>query len=194
MSLTYVRRFRMELNLRRAHLPAPVLPLGFYWCAWDPELRSRHARGKYESFRNEIDAELFPCFRSLAGCQRLMDEIAAHKDFVPEATWLVTRECPEAREPVDCGTIQGMAPGRFVGAIQNVGVVPEFRGLGLGRALMLKALRGFAERRLRRVYLEVTAQNRPALALYQSLGFRLSRTMFKPVEREDEPAVTIRIG
>ena len=60
-------------------------------------------------------------------------------------------------------------------------VVPEHRGQGLGRALMLQSLHGFRKAGMQRVSLEVTADNRPAVALYRSLGFRLTRTLYRPM-------------
>jgi ribosomal protein S18 acetylase RimI-like enzyme len=90
--------------------------------------------------------------------------------------------------PEDCGTIQGLGPTEVVGSIQNVGVVPEHRGLGLGRALVLKSLEGFALARRRRIVLEVTATNRPAVELYRSIGFRTVRTMYRTTIFEERLA------
>ena len=86
--------------------------------------------------------------------------------------------------PDDCGTIQGIAVSDQLGSIQNIGVVPEHRGQGLGRALILKSLAGFALARMKRVVLEVTASNLVAVELYRGLGFRITRTMYRvaPVE------------
>ena len=184
MSTTYFRRFRMEIDLAEARLPRPVLPAGYVWLPWSFALLDRHAAVKYESFRSEIDARVFPCLGDVAGCQRLMFEITKQKTFLPETTWLIVRPATVRQPAADCGTIQGLAQTRALGAVQNVGVGPEHRGLGLGRALVLKALHGFRRAYLRRVYLEVTADNGPAVELYRSLGFRLSRTMYKAVEAE----------
>ena len=60
MRTTYFKRLRMEINLRRVDLPEPVLPEGYEWRAWHPVLIEAHARVKWESFRSEIDALLFP--------------------------------------------------------------------------------------------------------------------------------------
>ena len=87
-----------------------------------------------------------------------MQEISNRENsFLPGATWLISCLRPESDELVTyCGTIQGLAqPGDF-GAVQNVGVVPEHRRLGLGRALVQKALIGFRDAQLSRAYLEVT--------------------------------------
>jgi hypothetical protein len=65
-----------------------------------------------------------------------------------------------------------------------VGVVPEHRKLGLGRALVLKALIGFRNARQTRAYLDVTARNTNAVNLYRDIGFQLARTSYKAVEEE----------
>lgn len=55
--------------------------------------------------------------------------------------------------------------------IFGVGVRPELRGRGLGRALMRTVLGMLGARGVRRVALEVDDTNVAALALYRSLGF-----------------------
>lgn len=184
MGMTYFRRFRMEFDVASNAVPEPVLPDGYHWVPWHKRLLERHALVKFQSFHAEIDARVFPCLGEIPGCNRLMAEIARQKTFLPGATWLIVFEPNEFLATVDCGTIQGMAHSRVLGAIQNVGVVAEHRGFGLGKALVLKALQGFQAAGLRRAYLEVTAENQPAVELYRSLGFRLTRTMYKAVQSE----------
>ncbi len=62
-----------------------------------------------------------------------------------------------------------------------MGILPEFRGQGLGKSLVMKALIGFHESGMKRVSLEVTSENEKAIELYQSLGFKIIRTMYKPL-------------
>lgn len=182
--MAYFRRFRMEIDLSNVRLSQPVLPEHYHFTSWHRSLLDRHAAVKFESFRGEIDSLVFPCLGASSGCQRLMDEIARQKSFLPEATWLVSY-CPGGDGPtVDCGTIQGLAQNRRLGAVQNVGVVSAHRGLGLGRALVLQALHGFRRAGLRRGFLEVTAENKPAVELYRRIGFCLCRTMYKPMPTE----------
>ena len=182
MGVTYYKRFRMEIDLKHVPLNAPLLLEGYEWVAWQPAILERHALAKFESFRSEIDSDVFPSLGDPAGCRNLMSEIVQRATFVPGATWLVT--CRIAADQwEDCGTIQGLVqPGEW-GAIQNVGVAPEHRGQGLGRALVLQSLAGFQAAGVRRVYLEVTACNLAAVQLYRSVGFRLARTTYKAVER-----------
>lgn len=182
-SITYFKRFRMELDLRSMpSLPHPVLPAGFNWEAWKPELIERHAWVKWESFRSEIDSQVFDCLGHLDGCNRLMREIYNRDTFLANSTWLIRHQDAQSRRVEDCATIQGLAQSGFVGAIQNVGVTPSYRGQGLGRALVLKSIEGFRLAGMNRVTLEVTAQNTPAVDLYVKLGFRVTRTLYKAVE------------
>jgi ribosomal protein S18 acetylase RimI-like enzyme len=181
MSLQYFKRFRMEFDLGHA-FPAADLPRGFAWGAWNPAEVDRHAWVKFLSFRDEVDADVFPCLSDYTGCFRLMSDISEQTQFAAAATWLIAHE--HDGTSLDCGTIQGMAVTDALGAIQNVGVAPEFRRRGIGRALVLKSLAGFRSLGLKRVYLEVTAANYPAVELYRNIGFHITRTMYRSAEFE----------
>jgi hypothetical protein len=52
----------------------------------------------------------------------------------------------------------------------------------LGTALLLKALRGFRHAGLTRAFLEVTAENKGAIRLYERVGFSVFKTVFKTTE------------
>ncbi len=62
-----------------------------------------------------------------------------------------------------------------VGHIITIAVDPAFRGLGIGKSLMIEALRLLRERGCRSVYLEVRVSNEPAINLYRKLGFVIKR-------------------
>ena len=180
MSVSYFKRFRMEFDLRGRRSIPVFVPQGYRLLAWQPELLHDHAEAKYLSFRNEIDADVFECLADLDGCQRLMNEISLKDGFLPEATWLALYT--SGGDVECCGTIQGIRATHKYGAIQNVGVTPAHRGRGIGSALIYAALAGFQQVGLPRVYLEVTAQNDAAVKLYNRLGFRRTKTLFKAVE------------
>ena len=153
-----------------------MLPGRFVWVPWEESLLADHAEVKFRSFRHEIDAYVFPCLGDRYGCQRLMREIRRKPGFLPGATWLIA--CPEGY----VGTVQGVMDHGPIGAIQNLGVIPAYRGIGLGRALVHRALSGFRQAGLHRAYLEVTAENDAAVQLYRSLGFRRAKTLYKAVD------------
>jgi ribosomal protein S18 acetylase RimI-like enzyme len=176
MATTYYKRFRMEIDLDRPNTTI-VLPQSFVWVPWDELLLDQHAEVKYRSFLGEIDAYVFPSLGDRYGCRRLMSEIRRKPGFLPCATWLIA--CLDGY----VGTVQGVMDHGPIGAIQNVGVIPSYRGLGLGQALVRRALAGFSEAGLQRAYLEVTAENTAAVQLYRNVGFQRSRILYKAVER-----------
>jgi ribosomal protein S18 acetylase RimI-like enzyme len=105
-----------------------------------------------------------------------MREIRRKPGFLPSATWLI------AAPAGFVATIQGVVDREGFGAIQNVGVLPAYRGRGLGRRLVSRALMGFRERGVSRAFLEVTAENVHAVRLYRSVGFRRVKTLYKAVD------------
>jgi RimJ/RimL family protein N-acetyltransferase len=184
MDSTYFKRYRMEVDLSVPRF-APALPADYRLVPWNEAVLDIHARTKFRSFRDEIDSVVFPCLGNLEGCRRLMREIRNKSGFLPNATWLIAHGAtPESLQW--CGTIQGVAERGGTGMIQNIGVVPGHRGLGLGTCLIERCLAGFRMHGLRRVSLEVTVENAAAVRLYQRLGFRRVRTVYKVV---DEAAV-----
>jgi ribosomal protein S18 acetylase RimI-like enzyme len=176
--ISFFKRFKMERDLDR--LPPPALPPDYHWVAWDRSLVDAHARTLYECFRGEIDGALFRSFRTPHGCEALLSEISRRPGFLPAATWLVG--CADGL----VGTVQGICD-RGVGGVQNVGVAAAHRGRGLGTALVWQALHGFRAAGMGRAVLEVTAENAGAVRLYQRLGFRRRKTLYKLVaDREKE--------
>ena len=63
------------------------------------------------------------------------------------------------------------------GWVGGMGVVPEARRNGTGRVLMKALIEQARMRAVTEVRLEVLEQNRPAIALYEALGFRRSREL-----------------
>ncbi|QDU20901.1 GNAT family N-acetyltransferase [Urbifossiella limnaea] len=197
--IEYYKRYRMELDLRRpptgaadesGHILRATLPAGCHWLPWHDSLLGTHAEVKALSFLDELDTAVFPCLGSLAGCHDLMTAIRTRPGFCPQATWLVGTTPDHAALARGCvGTIQGLIDDAGHGGVQNIGVLPELRGRGIGRALLLKALAGFAAVGVKRVFLEVTALNEPAVRMYRSIGFRCTRTTYRGV-----PAAEVRAG
>jgi len=181
MTTQFFKRDHMEIDLHEMEIGRAVLPDGYRWRAWSEHLLLQHAQAKYESFRKEKDSSLFPCLGNLSGCVSLMQAIASHPSFVPRATWLIEFIDPERNETIPCGTVQGISSNSTSGAIQNIGIIPGHRREGLGRLLLLKALRGFRAAGLIRVSLDVTADNVAAVELYRSLGFRCISTSRRQV-------------
>jgi hypothetical protein len=164
----------MEIDLCAAPAPSP-LPDGFRWIPWREDHLEVHAEVKFLCFQETVDAEVFPSLGNRQGCSALMTEIRHRPGFVPEATWLI------ASPTGVCGTVQGRRERTGLGAIQNLGIVPDYRGMGLGTTALLQALDGFRRAGLGRAFLEVTAQNDGAIRMYRRVGFRCKKTLYKAV-------------
>lgn len=186
-TVKYFKRYRMELDLRHPRPPAE-LPHGFYWLPWSKDLLELHAKVKFYCFSDETDSHVFPCLATLTGCRELMTAIATRPGFCPEATWLV------AGGEGCVATVQGLIDSNGYGGIQNLGVVAGYRGLGLGKALLLKALAGFARVGSRRAFLEVTATNEPAVRMYRRFGFRSYKTLYRGVEVPEPVPDSVGVG
>ena len=66
----------------------------------------------------------------------------------------------------------GIQYGLDGGDIMTIATEPEYRGNGIGKALILHVLEILKEKHLQYLTLEVRPSNAPALALYQRLGFQ----------------------
>jgi len=177
---THFKRYRMERPL--AGLPAvPTLPKGYVAFEWNDLLPHLHADVMFESFRDDLDGRLFPNLSDRLGCRALMESIRARAGFCPGATWLVAG--PDGY----CGSIQGVIEPKRTGAIQNLGIVLQHRGRGLGWALLRLAALGFARAGAGRCYLEVTASNSPAVALYRRAGFVPTRAFYRALPPAPQP-------
>ncbi|MEL6104879.1 MAG: GNAT family N-acetyltransferase [Planctomycetota bacterium] len=179
MGMTYFKRYRMEFDLADWNDSERSLPERYEVIAYRPDTLRDHAIAKFNSFRSELDADVFPCLAQHEGCLRLMREITNRGDFVSSATWLIRFQDENGWLPV--GTIQGLAQDGW-GAIQNLGIDPAHRGRGLGSILLDRAVSGFRTSGLQRMHLEVTTENTGAIRLYERLGFRRSDVVYKAVE------------
>jgi ribosomal protein S18 acetylase RimI-like enzyme len=199
MPVVYFKRFRMQIDLTRPDtrygdwLPAVSNDViadrnrngvrtekeeGVHYLAWSDKFLGQHSVAKWESFRLEIDANVFPCLGDRDGCRQLKRDISQRSNFVPEATWLAMH-ISSADLETPAGTIQGLRLNATDGAIQNIGVAPAFRGQGIGKRMVALALNGFRSVGCKRVSLEVTVHNTGAIRLYESIGFEYAETVFK---------------
>jgi ribosomal protein S18 acetylase RimI-like enzyme len=64
-----------------------------------------------------------------------------------------------------------------LGAIYGLGVLPEFRGNGYGRGILIRAIKQLLEENADKIMLQVAAENETALSLYLSCGFQETSVM-----------------
>lgn len=74
-------------------------------------------------------------------------------------------------QPVGCGGYRTYDPEEQVAEIRKMYVLPDFRGLGLGRRILAQLERHASDRGARRMILETGALNGAAIGLYVAAGF-----------------------
>ncbi len=96
-------------------------------------------------------------------------------------TFIVAEENEQILGYIMCRIETGMSNLRFLGITKkghviSIAVTPEHRQHGVGRALLREALRGMPLYGAKECYLEVRRGNTAAVKLYESVGFRVTRT------------------
>ena len=138
-------------------VPAPEPPAGFVvrGLTGDEDAAERVAH------RPEVSAERYRAFMRAPGYDRDLDVVA---------------EAPDGRFGAYC--ICWMDPVNGVGELEPVGTRPGFRRRGLARAVVLEGLRRMKARGARTALVVFEGDNAPAKRLYESVGFRVSSTIY----------------
>jgi mycothiol synthase len=149
-----------ELRLAMAlpvGLDSPALPAGFRVS------RGRSRPAAASAFRRLYDAAFrgLPWYQPYEGQDEVLAELAE-----PEELLFLVR----GRRPVGFLWLRRPSPDHR--EIEPLGIVPEFRGSGLGRALLLAGLSRAAAEGARTAEITAWQINTPALRLYRSVGFR----------------------
>ena len=178
------RRLMREISNKAGFSPCATWLVARGGTPADPhQLGTPHpGRESQASSRGVLEQASSRCVLEQASSRGVLEQ-ASSRGVLEQASSRCVLEQASSRCVLEwCGTIQGVVDAEGNGSIQNVGVVPSLRGLGLGSCLIEQALAGFQRLGLRRAFLEVTADNKPAVRLYHRLGFRTVRTIYKTVD------------
>lgn len=91
-----------------------------------------------------------------------------------------------------CAFAIGVIEEDSIGHVTTLGVSPEHRRHGLARLLMLELERGFAERGISTMRLEVRAGNAAAQHLYEQIGFAVVKRMGRYYSNGDDGFLMIK--
>jgi GNAT superfamily N-acetyltransferase len=158
-AITRLHQFRHDLA-PLSDQPPPVLRCESY----RPSLHAVFAATLERTYEGTLDCP------ELNGKRTIDEIIAGHRGqgrFNPDFWWLAY----DAATPIGVVLLVGM-PDETTWELAYLGIVPECRRRGLGRALTVHAMQMLRSSGARAMLLAVDARNEPALRLYQSLGFR----------------------
>ncbi|MCD6291305.1 MAG: GNAT family N-acetyltransferase, partial [Anaerolineae bacterium] len=152
------------------------------WASRRPPPPPRPPAGVHlRTYRSEQDAAAWVALDALAfaghwGAAPLtLEDVAAierRADFDPAGLWFAEIDGKLvgqalARYNAESGALMGIPVGR----IDDVAVLPTYRGRGIGRALLLAAMNYLWEHGCRVIELTVDGENVGARRLYDALGF-----------------------
>jgi len=147
------------------------LPAGMSLRRWAESDLTPAARLIAACYEGHLDSHINEQYRTVTGSQRFLHNIVRFPGcgyFDADASLsLVDRNGGELAGLLLCSRVRD-----DVGHVTQICIAPRYRGLGLGRLLMVECARALASRRFSLLTLTVTTSNRKAVSLYEWLGFR----------------------
>ena len=123
------------------------------------------------SYRGHVDAEINDQYRTTTGSLRFLNNIVRYPGcglFDSEASFVaVHRTLRNLLGVILCSRIR-----HDVGHVTQICVLPEYRGQGIGEALLAQAATALHRRKFTLLSLTVTEANSSAVHLYERLAFK----------------------
>ena len=126
------------------------------------------------AYFGHIDSDINDQYRTVAGSTRFLNNIVRFPGcgvFDGASSLVAVNRSNGAM----AGLLLASRVRDDVGHVTQICLTPEYRGRGLGKALMLHCCRGLQRRNFSQLTLTVTEANRPAVELYEHLGFETKR-------------------
>jgi len=126
------------------------------------------------AYRGHVDSEINDQYRTLSGSLRFLNNIVRFPGcgiFDSDSSFVALHK----RSRSLIGLILCSRVRRDVGHVTQVCVLPEFRGYGVGKALLAAASTNLIQRSFSMLSLTVTEANKGAVELYLRLGFKTER-------------------
>ena len=158
------RRIAVLANMELHSLPSESPDQNLQWITYDKSTCRRFEDTFAATLQGTLDCP------SLPRVQTPSEVLEGHKlagEFQPDL-WLLALE---ANHEIGCVLFNQLRkPGHF--CLIYLGVVPDHRGKRYGEVLMRRAMSEAKKRGATKISLSVDEQNRPALKIYERLGFR----------------------
>jgi ribosomal protein S18 acetylase RimI-like enzyme len=167
-------RLFMVLPLGSAVRPSPTLPPDIEIRRWAEQDYQPAAATITTAYRGHVDSEINDQYRTLSGSLRFLNNIVRFPGcgtFDPESSFVAVHK----RTRTLVGLILCSRVRQDVGHVTQVCVLPEYRSLRLGEALMETTTENLRQRKFSLLSLTVTEANTRAVDLYVRLGFDTKR-------------------
>ncbi|HEU0123819.1 MAG TPA: GNAT family N-acetyltransferase [Bryobacteraceae bacterium] len=154
---------------------------------WNERYQDEAAALIAHSYEGHVDAHINDQYRTTMGARRFLQNIVQYPgcgSFFAEGSWLAWHK--------ETGRLCAASLASLVsddaGHITQICVAPGQRREGIGREILSWSLRSLREAGCRQVSLTVTSSNRNAIALYESMGFKIRRRFAAMVWDQVRPA------
>jgi ribosomal protein S18 acetylase RimI-like enzyme len=167
-------RLFMTLPLAQARISEKPLTPEIEIRRWTEQDYQHSASVITAAYRSHVDSEINDQYRTLSGSLRFLNNIIRFPGcgtFDPESSFVALNR----RSHALVGVILCSRVRYDTGHVTQVCVLPEYRGYGLGKALIAASVRNLTQRKFLGLSLTVTEANSPAVELYKRLGFETRR-------------------
>lgn len=167
-------RLFMALPLKTAVTPATRMTEDFELRRWNETDYQGAAAVITAAYRTHIDSEINDQYRTITGSLRFLNNIVRFPgcgQFDSASSYIAF----DRRSKGPVGLILCSQVRHDVGHITQVCVLPEYRGKGIGEALLASNVAELKRRNFDKLSLTVTERNRNAVDLYKRLGYSVER-------------------
>ncbi len=165
-----IERLFLELELSRTRWPSALhAPSGYRLETWNWRHEDEAARLIFRSYRGHMDADINDQYRAPGKARTYLANMIRYPscgEFSQAASFVVTEKAGGRAVGLVLSSVS-----RTVGHVAQLCVEPAAQRLGIGKLMLWAALAKFTELDCECSTLTVTAANRPAVRLYESLGY-----------------------
>jgi ribosomal protein S18 acetylase RimI-like enzyme len=163
-----IRRPKLELNVQNMD-PMVKRPRGIVFRKYNRNMDSLIVKLDERAYRNHPDEIILKILTDIGRCAPSLRIVHSNRAIFESRLSYFAFAGKDLAGAIYC-TRKGPELG-----IANIATDPEYRGRGIGKALISKALRGMSAYGYRKCTLTVSEGNLPARNLYKKFGFKLKR-------------------
>ena len=167
-------RLFMSLRLGSGNMDCKLIAADIEIRRWTEQDYQPSAAVITAAYKHHVDSQVNDQYRTLSGSLRFLNNIVRFPGcgtFDPESSFVAVNR----RNHALIGVILCSRVRYDTGHVTQICVLPEFRRLRLGKALLAATVRNLVQRKFAALSLTVTEANTPAVELYRRLGFETKR-------------------